>query len=117
MNLEMGSKSSQQKFRSFIPLCQRFTTEGDAHEFCVYCTGAEHARSAFKKTDCPVCEAFPVRTLRSRLALFSESGQFGIPRGSGSAAAQAARRLQSWGSQMGFADEAKDEVAQQLCTL
>jgi len=43
----------------------------------------------------------PLRTLRSRLAFFhKEDAEARVPRDSGSAAAEAQRKLQSWGSQI-----------------
>ncbi|XP_073720453.1 uncharacterized protein [Misgurnus anguillicaudatus] len=47
----------------------------------------------------------PLRTLRSRLALFEEGGEPRVPHGSGPAAAEAGRKLRSWGSQLDLADE------------
>ncbi len=71
------------------------------------CLGEEHARSVLKGMECAHCELFSLGKLRSRMSLFSrELGQSSAPRGSGPAAAEAARRLRSWGSQMELADEA-----------
>ncbi len=51
--------------------------------------------------DCEHCDVPPLRTLQSRLAFFhKEDAQARVPRGSGLAAAEAQRMLQSWGSQM-----------------
>ncbi len=55
---------------------------------------------------CAHCDRFSVKQLRSRLALFTEDGsQASAPRGAGPAAAEAERRLHSWGSQLDLADE------------
>ena len=56
--------------------------------------------SAFEGADCQHCELLPLRMLRSRLSMFDESGQAREPQGAGPAAAEAARRKQTWGSQM-----------------
>lgn len=47
------------------------------------------------------CERFPLRTLQSRLSIFSREE----PAGSGTACAEAERRLQSCGSQMELAEK------------
>ncbi len=71
------------------------------------CLGEEHTRSVLEGMECAHCELFSLGKLRSRMSLFSrELGQSSAPRGSGPAAAEAARRLRSWGSQMELADEA-----------
>jgi hypothetical protein len=56
--------------------------------------------SAFEGADCQHCEQLPPRMLRSRLSLFYESGRAREPQGAGPAAAEAARRSHTWGSQM-----------------
>ncbi|KAL0173082.1 hypothetical protein M9458_033393, partial [Cirrhinus mrigala] len=48
---------------------------------CVVCLGAEHALSALERTDCPHCEALPLRVLRSRKALFEEGAFTSVPQG------------------------------------
>ncbi len=58
------------------------------------------------------CDMLPLRTLRSRLAFFREDAQARAPQGSGPAAAEAQRRLQSWGSQMHLS--AKEETGAAL---
>ncbi|XDV15015.1 hypothetical protein PO909_015169 [Leuciscus waleckii] len=57
----------------------------------------EHAQSALEGAGCEHCDALPMRTLRSRLALFNQDR---VPQGSGPAAAEARRRSQTWSSQM-----------------
>ncbi len=54
---------------------------------------------------------FPLRTLRSRLAFFREEAQARVPQGSGPAAAEAQRRLQSWGSQKDLSAEVETGTA------
>ncbi len=67
------------------------------------CVCAKSMRALFSRVH---CERFSLRKLRSHLSLFSrELGQFSAPRDSVSAAAEAARRLRSWGSQMELSDE------------
>ncbi len=70
------------------------------------CLSEEHACSVLKGMKCTHCELFSLGKLRSRVSLFSrELGQSSAPRGSGTAAADAARRLRLWGLQMELADE------------
>lgn len=74
--------------------------------YAVMCLGKEHACSVLEGTECVHCERFLLRKLRSHLSLFSrELGQSSAPHGSGPAAAKAARRLRSWGSQIELAEE------------
>ncbi|KAI2648903.1 ATP-dependent RNA helicase DBP9 [Labeo rohita] len=102
----MSKKSQKTKhldkpcFRACVPPCPRYITSGDTHALCVVCLGAEHAASAFEKADCPHCDPLPMRTLRSRKALFEEGAFKSVPRGSGPASAEAERALHSWGSQL-----------------
>ncbi len=99
--------SVEKRFRRCVDPCQRFLTPDDTHDLCVMCLGEEHARSVLEGIECAHCELFSLGKLRSRMSLFSrELGQSSAPRGSGPAAAEAARRLRSWGSQMELADEA-----------
>lgn len=73
---------------------------------CVSCLGEEHARSVLEGAACANCERFPMKTLRSRLALFSRGEvPSPLPGGSGPARAEAERRLKSWGSQVELAEE------------
>ncbi len=100
------ASSSTANFRKCVHPCQRFLTPDDMHVMCVMCMGEEHARSVLEGAVCMHCDRFSLRKLRSRLSLFSrESGQPSLPRGSGPAAAEASRRLQSWGSQVELADK------------
>ncbi|KAI2645290.1 NADP-dependent malic enzyme, chloroplastic [Labeo rohita] len=72
------------------------------------CLGEEHAGDVLDGAICVHCERFSMRSLRSRLSLFSrKKGQPSAPRGSGPAAAEARRKLKSWGSQVDLADELK----------
>ncbi|KAI2663175.1 Transposon Ty3-G Gag-Pol polyprotein [Labeo rohita] len=104
---QMSKKSEKTKnvskpgFRACVPPCSRYISSGDTHALCVACLGAEHAASALERSDCPHCDALPMRLLRSRKDLFSAEGSFiSVPRGSGPASAEAERRLHSWGSQL-----------------
>lgn len=72
------------------------------HSLCVVCLGVEHALS---RADCEHCERLPVHLLHYRLATFKDDGQARSARGSGPAAAEAQRRLMSWGSQVELAEE------------
>ncbi len=82
---------------------------GDTHILCVACLGEEHAQSALES--CEHCDVLPLRTLRFRLALFREEAQARVPQGSGPAAAEAQRRLQSWGSQRDLSAEVERGAA------
>ncbi|CAM4341551.1 unnamed protein product [Leuciscus chuanchicus] len=75
------------------------------------CLGVEHAQAALEGAVCANCEIMPLRTLRSRRAMFNESGQPRDPRGSGPASVEAARRLHSWGSQRDLVDNAETASA------
>jgi hypothetical protein len=98
-------------FRKCADPCPRFLTPGDTHGLCVFCLGEEHAREVLEGTLCANCERFSLKTLRSRLALFSsEEGSASGPRGSGPARAEAERRLASWGSQMELVDHLERAV-------
>ncbi len=55
-----------------------------------------------------------LRTLRSRLAFFREDAQARVPQGSGPAAAEPQRRLQSWGLQMDLSVEVEMGTALSL---
>ncbi|KAI2662393.1 hypothetical protein H4Q32_001228 [Labeo rohita] len=100
----MSKKSDKNKsgphFTLCVPPCKRYITSGDTHSMCVVCLGAEHAMSALERTDCPHCEALPLRVLRSRKALFEEGAFTSVPQGVGPAAVEAERALHSWGSQL-----------------
>ncbi|XP_067278254.1 uncharacterized protein [Pseudorasbora parva] len=98
----MASESSN--FRKCVPPCPRYITGGDTHSLCVACLGAQHAQAALEGAACEHCERLPLRTLRSRRALFEEGASARVPRGSGPAAAEAERRLQSWGSRLDVAE-------------
>ncbi|KAL0161017.1 hypothetical protein M9458_044742, partial [Cirrhinus mrigala] len=82
----MSKKSSKTKhvdkpcFRACVPPCPRYITSGDTHALCVVCLGAGHAASALERADCPHCDLLPMRTLRSRKALFEEGAFTSVPR-------------------------------------
>ncbi len=107
--MSKSSYKGEGKSRLFKPCvspCKRFITAGDTHEQCVACLGAGHAAAAFSEgADCPHCERLPLRTLRSRKSLFVDGIFTSEPRGSGPAAAEAERRLHSWGSQFDLEQE------------
>ncbi len=118
--MSKSSYKGEGKSRLFKPCvspCKRFITAGDTHEQCVACLGAGHAAAAFSEgADCPHCERLPLRTLRSRKSLFVDGDRDSPvsiscsrsncePRGSGPAAAEAERRLHSWGSQFDLEQE------------
>jgi hypothetical protein len=101
------------QYRLCVPPCKRYLCAEDTHSLCVLCLGARHAEAALEGADCPHCEGFPLRVLRSRKALFSEKkkekkrkeGSFiSVPRGTGPASAEAERRRRSWGSQQDLAE-------------
>ncbi len=90
------ASTSTTNFRKCVHPCQCFLTPDDMHLMCVMCMGEEHARSVLEGAVCVHCECFSLRKLRSHLSLFlRESGQPFLPRGSGPAAAEASRILQS----------------------
>ncbi|KAJ7990662.1 hypothetical protein DPEC_G00302720 [Dallia pectoralis] len=95
--------ATERRFRQCASPCNRFLTGRDTHVLCVVCLGEEHAQLALEEASCKHCDRLAIRTLRSRLALFQESGSVRVPRGSGPAAAEARRRLTSWGSQADLA--------------
>ncbi len=83
-------------------------TLDDTHNLCVFCLGKEHARDVLEGKICMLCEIFSMKKLRSRLSLFSrKEGQPSASRDSGPTAAEARRRMKSWGSQLDMADELK----------
>ncbi len=98
--------SVEKHLRRWVDPCQRFLTPDDTHDLCIMCLGEELVRSVLEEMECAHCELFSLGKLRSRMSLFSrELGQSSAPRGSGPAAAEVARRLRSWGSQMELTDE------------
>ncbi|KAI2649255.1 Transposon Ty3-G Gag-Pol polyprotein [Labeo rohita] len=93
-------EAGRRQLLSFSGALCRYITSGDTHSMCVVCLGAEHAMSALERTDCPHCEALPLRVLRSRKALFEEGAFTSVPQGVGPAAVEAERALHSWGLQL-----------------
>ncbi len=74
----------------------RYLTPDDTHNLCVFCLGKEHAYDVLEGKIC----------VHSCLSLFSrKEGQPSAFRNSGPTAAEARRRLKSWGSQLNMADE------------
>ncbi len=94
-------------FKPCVSPCKRFITAGDTHKQCVACLGAEHAAAAFNEgADCPYCERLPLAYAPLPKILvcgrdFSRvSPVVRVP-----AAAEAERRLHSWGSQFDLEQE------------
>ncbi len=104
--------STSKAFRKCVDPCPRYLTPDDTHDGCVFCLGIEHARDVFEGAVCVHCERLPMRTLRSRLSLFSrKEGQLSASRDSSPTAAEARRRMKSWGSQADLADEFERELS------
>lgn len=90
--------ANKRVFKSFVPPCPRFLMGGDTHRLCVVCLGAEHAQAVLEGAGCEHCDLLSVKMLCSHWALFEEGASACVTCGSGSAAAEAQRRLLSWGS-------------------
>ncbi len=99
--------STSKAFRKCVDPCPRYLTPDDTHDCCVFCLGMEHARDVLEGAVCVHCERFSnMRRLRYRLSLFSrKGGQPSASCDSGPTAAEARRRMKSWGSQLDVADE------------
>lgn len=69
----MEKTKAGEHLRKCVPMCPMFLTPEDIHNLCVICPGVEHACSMLK-------------------------GQGSASCGSGPTAAEAHRRLRSWGS-------------------
>ncbi|CAM4635653.1 unnamed protein product [Leuciscus chuanchicus] len=98
--LKVTSINMSEQFKKCVHPCPRYISGSDTHQLCVLCLGVQHARAALEGAACSECDKLPLRTLRSRLAVFDQHGQAREPRGSGPAIAEAERRRRSWGSQM-----------------
>ncbi|ROJ25309.1 hypothetical protein DPX16_20122 [Anabarilius grahami] len=94
---------SDKRFRKCADPCPRFLTPGDIQDLCVFCLGEEHARTVLEGAVCVNCERLPMRTLCSRLALFSRGEE--PASAPGPARAEAEWRFKSWGSQTELAEE------------
>ncbi len=104
--------STSKAFRKCVDPCPRYLTPDDTHDCCVFCLGIEHARDVFEGAICVHCERLPMRRLCSRLSLFSrKEGQPSASRDSRPTAAEARRRMKSWGSQADLADEFERELS------
>ncbi|KAL0159706.1 hypothetical protein M9458_043431, partial [Cirrhinus mrigala] len=104
--------STSKTFKRCADPCPRYLTPDDTHNLCVYCLGEEHAHDVLEGAACVHCELFSMKKLRSRLSLFSRGeGQPPVPRGSGPSAAEARRKMSSWGSQADLADELKKRLS------
>ncbi|CAM4452228.1 unnamed protein product [Leuciscus chuanchicus] len=53
--------------------CRATLSDGDRHVVCVSCLGEEHAALALADGGCPHCELMAMATLRTRLAVFTET--------------------------------------------
>ncbi|CAM4710214.1 unnamed protein product [Leuciscus chuanchicus] len=100
VRLVFTSINMSEQFKKCVHPCPRYISGSDTHQLCVLCLGVQHARAALEGAACSECDKLPLRTLRSRLAVFDQHGQAREPRGSGPAIAEAERRRRSWGSQM-----------------
>ncbi len=73
--------------------------------FAFFCLGDEHARDVLEGEICLNCELFSMKKLCSHLSLFPrKEWQPSAYRDSGPIAAEARRRMKSWGSQLDVAD-------------
>ncbi len=98
--------STSKAFKKCVDPCPRYLTPDDTHNICVFCLGKEHARDVLEGKICLHCELFSMKKLCSRLSLFSrKEGQPSASRDSGPTAAEARRRMKSWGSQLDMADK------------
>ncbi|KAL0180337.1 hypothetical protein M9458_025779, partial [Cirrhinus mrigala] len=86
-------------FRKCADPCPRYLTPDDTHDLCVFCLGEEHARDVLEGAKAP------------------KEGQPPVPRGSGPSAAEARRKMSSWGSQVDLADELKKGTFPFTCLL
>ncbi|KAI2654649.1 hypothetical protein H4Q32_011423 [Labeo rohita] len=85
--------STSKAYKKCVDPCPRYLTPDDTHDLCVTCLGKEHAREVLQGAICVHCE---------RLSMKNRSS---APRSSGPAAAEARRKLSSWGSQVDLADK------------
>ncbi len=98
--------STSKAFKKCVDPCPCYLTPDDTHNLCVFCLGKEHARDVLEGEICVHCELFSMKKLSSRLSLFSrKEGQPSASRDSRPTAAEARRRMKSWGSQLDPADE------------
>ncbi len=98
--------STSKAFKKCVDPCPRYLTPDDTHNLCVFCLGKEHARDVLEGKSACTVSFFSMKKLRSRLSLFSrKEGQPSASRDSGPTAAEARRRMKSWGSQFDMADE------------
>ncbi len=98
--------STSKAFKKCVDPCPRYLTPDDTHNLCVFCLGKEHARDVLELKSACTVSLFSMKKLRSRQSLFSrKEGQPSASRDSGPTAAEARRRMKSWGSQLDLADE------------
>ncbi len=104
--------STSKMFKKCVDLCPRYLTLDDTHNLCVFCLGEEHARDVFEGQFCMHCELFSMKKLRSRLSLFlRKEWQPSASHDSGPIAAEARRKIKSWGSQLDLANELERELS------
>ncbi len=102
----MASKQ-QQGFRMCVHPCPRYLTGGDTHILCVACLGEEQHGQCSRALRCASPADAPI--LPGVL-----SRGLSVPQGSGPAAAEAQRRLRSWGSQRDLSAEVETGAASSL---
>ncbi len=104
--------STSKALKKCVDPCPRYLTPDDTHNHCVFCVGEEHARNLLEGAICVHCELFSMKKLCSCLSLFSrKEGQPSSSHDSGPTAAEAWRRIKSWGSQLDLADELERELS------
>ncbi len=104
--------STSKMFKKCVDLCPRYLTLDDTHNLCVFCLGEEHARDVLEGEFCMHCELFSMKKLRSRLSLFlRKEWQPSASHDSGPIAAEARRKIKSWGSQLDLANELERELS------
>ncbi len=96
--------SVEKRFRRYVDPCQCFRTPDDTHDLCVF--WAKSMRALFSREWSARIVSFSLWESSALVCPFSREnwGNHLPPCGSGPAA-EAARRLRSWGSQMELADE------------
>ncbi len=95
----LSCRALARRLRLCVDPRPRYLTPDDTHNLCVFCLGKEHVRDVLEGKICVHCD-------RSRLSLFSrKEGQPPASRDLGPTAAEAQRRLKSWGSQLDMANE------------
>ncbi len=97
--------STSKTFKKCVDPCLHYLTLDDTYNLCIFCLGDEHARDVLEGEICVHCELLSMKKLCSHLSLFpSKEWQPSAYRDSGPIAAEARRRMKSWGSQLDVAD-------------